>query len=70
MLRFQIWIVIAVYVWEAIVKKTLKLDQSLYTILQILSITLFEKTPILRALARTDYTDQNCSASNKLQLCD
>jgi hypothetical protein len=49
--KTQIWIAISVYVLVAIVKKTLNLDQSLYTILQILSVTLFEKTPILRALA-------------------
>ena len=51
--KTQIWIAITVYVLVAIVKKTLNLDQSLYTILQILSVTLFEKTPILRALARS-----------------
>jgi hypothetical protein len=38
----------------AIVKKLLKLDQSLYTILQILSVTLFEKTPILQAFSRVE----------------
>jgi hypothetical protein len=54
--KTQIWIVISVYVLVAIVKKRLRLDQSLYTILQILSVTLFEKTPILQALAQIDYT--------------
>jgi hypothetical protein len=68
--KTQIWIAITVYVLVAIVKKTLKLDQSLYTILQILSVAVFEKTPITRALASTDYTDQNCSTSNQLQLFD
>jgi hypothetical protein len=48
--KTQIWIAIAVYVLVAIVKKQLHLDLSLYTILQILSVTLFEKTPILEAL--------------------
>ncbi len=66
--KTQIWIAISVYVLVAIVKKTLKLDQSLYTILQILSVTLFEKTPIPWALARTDYTNQNCYLDNQLQL--
>jgi hypothetical protein len=68
--KTQIWIAITVYVLVAIVKKTLKLDQSLYTILQILSVAVFEKTPITQALASTDYTDQNCSTSNQLQLFD
>jgi len=49
--KTQVWIAIAVYVLVAIVKKELGLDRSLYEILQILSITLFEKTPILQALS-------------------
>ena len=44
--RIQIWSAIAVYLLVAIFKKHLHLDSSLYTILQILSLTLFEKTPI------------------------
>lgn len=44
--KTQVWIAIAVYVLVAIVKKRLKNEASLYTILQILSLTLFEKTPI------------------------
>jgi transposase len=68
--KTQIWIAITVYVLVAIVKKMLKLDLSLYTILQILSVTLFEKTPILRALAKADYTDPNYYTSNQLQLFD
>ncbi len=52
--KTQIWIAIAVYVLVAIVKKELKIAASAYTILQILSITLFEKGPILRALASLD----------------
>jgi hypothetical protein len=50
-LKTQIWIAISVYVLVAIVKKQLKLEGSLYRILQILSVTLFEKTPILEALS-------------------
>ena len=52
--KTQVWIAISVYVLVAIVKKLLKLDQSLYTILQILSVTLFEKTPILQAFSRVE----------------
>jgi hypothetical protein len=68
--KTQIWIAITVYVLVAIVKKKLKLEPSLYTILQILSVAIFEKTPIDRALASTDCTNQNCSTSNQLQLFD
>jgi hypothetical protein len=50
--RTQIWIAISVYLLVAILKKRLQLNLSLYTILQILSLTLFEKTPILQALAQ------------------
>ena len=52
--KTQIWIAISVYVLVAIVKKRLNLENSLYTILQILSVTLFEKTPILQALSREE----------------
>jgi len=55
--KTQIWIAISVYVLVAIVKKRLNLNLSLYTILQILSVSLFEKTPILQALTTTDYND-------------
>ena len=53
-LRTQIWIAISVYVLVAIVKKELDLPGSLYRMLQICSVTLFEKTPILQALSLTD----------------
>jgi hypothetical protein len=52
-LKTQIWIAISVYVLVAIVKKQLNLESSLYRILQILSISLFEKTPILEVLSRS-----------------
>ena len=42
--KTQIWIAVSVYVLVAIIRKRLKLEQSLYTILQILSLTMFEKT--------------------------
>ena len=58
--KTQIWIAVSVYVLVAIVKKRLDLDASLYTLLQILSVTLFEKMPIHQALAG----DENrCNAS-------
>ena len=64
--KTQIWIAISIYVLVAIIKKRMKLDQSLYTILQILSITLFEKTPILQVLTDTDY--KNIITSSHIQL--
>jgi hypothetical protein len=68
--KTQIWIAISVYVLVAIIKKNLKLDRSLYTILQILSVTLFEKMPILQALANIDYKEQAVQISNQLNLFD
>ncbi|MFH0870929.1 MAG: IS4 family transposase, partial [bacterium] len=68
--KTQIWTAISVYVLVAIVKKQLHLERSLYTILQILSVTLFEKTPILQALSSTDYEDQGGQFHNQLNLFD
>ena len=62
--KTQIWIAISVYVLVAIIKKRLRFDLSLYTILQILSITLFEKMPILQALTATDYKNTIAENSN------
>ena len=50
----QIWIAISAYVLVAIVKKLLRLDLCLYTILQILSVNLFEKTPIPQGFSRIE----------------
>ena len=66
--KTQIWIAISVYVLVAIVKKTLKIDSSLYTILQILSVTLFEKTPILQALTDSNSLDSKLMHGNQLTL--
>jgi hypothetical protein len=52
--KTQIWIAVSVYVLVAIVRKRLGLEATLYQILQVLSITPFEKTPILRALQACD----------------
>lgn len=68
--KTQIWIAISMYVLVAIVKKELKIDQSLYTILQILSVSLFEKIPILQALTFTDYNKLLVENSNQLNLFD
>jgi hypothetical protein len=66
--KTQIWIAIAVYVLVAIVKKQLHLDLSLYTILQILSVTLFEKTPILEALSVVQPQESEGVPCNQLTL--
>ncbi|SEL98540.1 IS4 transposase [Syntrophus gentianae] len=66
--KTQVWIAISVYVLVAIVKKSLNLDQSLYTILQVLSVTLFEKKPILQALSNATYTNHDIQVSNQLNL--
>ncbi len=55
--KTQIWIAISVYVLIAIIKKRLNLSISTYTILQILSVTLFEKTPLIQLL--TDFNYKN-----------
>jgi len=52
----------------AIIKKKLKIELSLYTILQILSITLFEKKPILQVLTDTDYQKQITNSHIQLKL--
>ena len=66
--KTQIWIAISVYVLVAIMKKRLKIDLSLYTILQILSVTLFEKIPISQAFAPVSYKNQITSAHIQLNL--
>jgi len=66
--KTQIWIAVSVYVLVAIVRKRLALEASLYQILQILSVTLFEKTPILRALQSIDSPSELPDSSNQLNL--
>jgi len=68
--KTQIWIAVSVYVMVAIVRKRLGLEASLYQILQILSVTLFEKTPILRALEASSYQDDPYENINQLILFD
>jgi hypothetical protein len=66
--KSQIWIAVSVYVLVAIVKKRLNLDASLYTLLQIFSLTLFEKMPIQQAFAGRDHISEQGDASNQLNL--
>ena len=66
--KTQIWIAVSVYVLVAIVRKKLNLDVSLYTLLQVLSLTLFEKMPLQQAFPDDDYTSDSASTSNQLNL--
>jgi len=66
--KTQVWIAVSVYVLVAIVRKRLGLDASLYQILQILSVTLFEKTPILQALQASDSDNDLLDPGNQLIL--
>jgi transposase len=66
--KTQIWISVSVYVLVAIIRKKLNIDASLYTLLQVLSLTLFEKMPLQQAFPADDYTSDNGSISNQLNL--
>ncbi|MCX6996805.1 MAG: IS4 family transposase [Kiritimatiellaeota bacterium] len=66
--KTQIWIAIATYLLVAILKKRLGIKQPLYTILQILSVSLFEKTPILQAFQSWDYETEIQETHNQLLL--
>jgi len=66
--KTQIWIAVSVYVLVAIVKKRLNLEQSLYTILQVLSVTVFEKMPILQVFANNAYNMSESDMYNQLKL--
>jgi hypothetical protein len=66
----KIWIAVSIYVLVAIVRKRLGLEVSLYQILQILNLTLFEKTPILRALQESGSEESLGDLGNQMILFD
>jgi hypothetical protein len=66
--KSQIWIAVSVYVLVAIVKKRLNLDASLYTLLQILSVTLFEKMPLQQAFTTSASIENQTNSNNQLFL--
>jgi hypothetical protein len=68
--KTQVWIAVSVYVLVAILKKRLALDHSLYTILQLLSVSLFEKTPILQAFSNIEAQTEIDHNANQLLLFD
>ena len=68
--KTQIWIAVSVYVQVAIIKKRLNLDASLYTILQILSVTIFENIPLDQLLMDNEFKQDNVDSPNQLILFD
>jgi len=68
--KSQIWIAVSVYVLVAIIKKRLNLDASLYTLLQILSVTLFEKMPLQQAFTTNAFEENQTKSSSQLILFD
>ncbi|MDX1411131.1 MAG: IS4 family transposase, partial [Nitrospirales bacterium] len=68
--KTQIWIAVSVYVLVAIIKKRLNLKPTLYTILQILSVTIFERRPLLQSLTDSDCQEENQHSHNQLSLFD
>ena len=66
--KTQIWCAVSTYVLIAIVKKELQLDASLYTLLQILSVNIFEKEPISRLLTTKELDNDNSENDNQLKL--
>lgn len=69
-IKTQVWIAISAYVLVAILKRELKLERSLYEILQILSITLFEKTSDFRAHLQQNHQISDSQLRNQLRLFD
>ena len=67
-MKTQLWIAVSVYVLVAIVRKRLGLEASLYQMLQVLSVTLFEKTPLLQALQPSDSMENLLDSRNQLNL--
>lgn len=68
--KTQVWIAVSIYVLVAILKKRLRLPQSLYTILQVLSVTLFERMPLIQALTITPDSTAEDEGCNQLSLFD
>ena len=66
--KSQIWIAVTVYVLVAVIKKRLDIPVDLYTILQVLSLTLFEKMPIFKLFSDTDFDLSNPDMPNQLIL--
>lgn len=68
--KAQIWIAVSVYLLVAIAKKRLGIELPLYTILQILSVSIFEKTPLVKLFSQTNYKNPHPPVPNQLVLFD
>ena len=68
--KTQLWIALCVYLLVAIVEKELKIDRSMGEILQILSLSLFEKTPLLQAFSQETTNMRETTPPNQLLLFD
>jgi hypothetical protein len=68
--KTQIWIAVSVYIIVAILKKQLQLPYSLYTILQVLSISVFERIPLYQLFTIANYKTDNSMSANQLNLFD
>jgi hypothetical protein len=66
--KTQIWIAVSIYVLMAIVRKRLKLDVSLYTLMQVFSVTVFEKVSIESVISQTAYSSEPATDDNQLNL--
>ena len=66
--KAQVWIAVSVYLLVAIMKKRLKIEASLYTTLQVLSVTIFERVPLLQVLTRDQYTPETVENCKQLLL--
>ena len=69
-MKTQIWVAVCIYVLIAIIKKRLGLTASLYTILQTISVTIFEKMPLDQLLSETPRTTEQDPITNQLNLFD
>ena len=67
-MKTQIWIAVSVYVLIAIIRKRLKLEASLYTLLQILSVNIFEKMPLKPTIAPENYNSNNLLDDKQLEV--
>jgi hypothetical protein len=66
--KSQIWIAVSVYILVAIMKKQLRIPENLYTILQILSVTIFERAPLFQLLTDLEYKNEYAPSSKQLKL--
>lgn len=66
----QIWIAISIYLLVTIIKRKLKLEQELYTILQILSVCIFERVPVNQLFEKGKYGNKTVKGYNQLNLSD